>query len=180
MINFKFYSVELPTSDPNQLPIGVQGCTALFDPLDTKLTRIYGGHKTDMNSWQWFARLEIDGKQFKKGQISCGSTIIRNRWLLTAAHCLKYGSNDSQIVSVDQLEIIINLYDKTQRDTSKIIKAKKIIIHELFDGNTTEFGWQSHDIALIEVKEDLYSKDLYQSGIRTAPACLPPKTNPTG
>ena len=45
--------------------------------------RIVGGVEAKPNSWPWIARLIIDQ------QFGCGGTIIDEKTILTAAHCVE-------------------------------------------------------------------------------------------
>ena len=44
--------------------------------------RIVGGVEAKKNSWPWIARLSIDGRY------GCGGTIIDEKTILTAGHCV--------------------------------------------------------------------------------------------
>lgn len=51
--------------------------------LRNEESRIVGGQTTSMNEFPWMARLSYLNKFY------CGGTLINDRYVLTAAHCVK-------------------------------------------------------------------------------------------
>lgn len=46
--------------------------------------RIVGGFRVDISQVPWQASLQLEGSH------KCGASIISDKWLLTAAHCVTY------------------------------------------------------------------------------------------
>ena len=62
-------------------------------------SRIVGGAQAQKDSWPWQALLAVAGRSRgrPRGGQFCGGSLIREEWVLTAAHCL-VGDTPSDIV----------------------------------------------------------------------------------
>lgn len=130
-----------PTSDDCQC--GIKG-----------QSRIVGGQETGINEWPWQAGMRF----MKTGDIFCGASLIDDRWLVTAAHCVEQFQKEEIYVSLGE-------HDKNQISESSFtqhIAIDKIIMHENYDPNTVD-----NDIAVIRLSGPVTFND----GIR--PVCLP-------
>lgn len=54
-------------------------------------TRVIGGHETQVNEYPWIGLMLIG-----TNRVLCGSSLINDRYVLTAAHCID-GFNISQL-----------------------------------------------------------------------------------
>ena len=74
--------------------------TGLVDGLVAQETiklggrRIVGGEKTDIKEHPWQVALNINTP---KGTYLCGGSIIKQRWVLTAAHCIEPGTQPGDV-----------------------------------------------------------------------------------
>jgi secreted trypsin-like serine protease len=107
----------------------------------TPAAAIVGGQPADEGEYPATAVLE------QNGEFICGSTLIRPRWILTAAHCVLGG--DSEAVDPTSLNFVIG---RTRRsgEGGEELQATRVIPHEKY-GEPNE---SSHDIALVELERD--------------------------
>lgn len=63
--------------------------------IQNEETRIIGGETTEIGEFPWMALLRYKKLDGTDAGYQCGGTVITNRYILTAAHCLK-GSFEKQ------------------------------------------------------------------------------------
>ncbi|CAG0884647.1 unnamed protein product [Darwinula stevensoni] len=103
-----------------------------------------GGEPSDIGEWPWQAAVY----DAKKDDLLCGGALIREQWVLTAAHCVTVPYS----LTVRQPKEFKVHLGKHYRDISKddefvqIKQVSHIIVHE-------EFNWQNFDadIALLKL-----------------------------
>jgi trypsin len=94
--------------------------------------RIVGGEPTDIKQHPWQVALTI-------GNNLCGGSIVAQKWVLTAAHCVKPSPKLSEV------KVKSDATDYTRGGTWTAIE--KIVVHESYNPFTNE-----HDLALIKLK----------------------------
>jgi len=140
---------------------GVSQSSGLSVCDDNIQNRIAGGKEAEVNEFPWAVLLEI-----KAGStpLRCGGTLINDRWVLTAAHCV---SSSSRL----DITAILGEHDTTSRleSTSLRIKAKPYRFNKhwsyKFDGQ--QGAW--YDFALIELSEPVD----FGRHPHIRPVCLP-------
>lgn len=120
--------------------------------------RIVGGQDSSKGAYPWHVLLR------RGGQVACGGSLLNERWVLTAAHCVTI--KQSGIIPLSTLEIFAGLHQIRKLNASHVQRRRviKIITHR--DFNFTLF---ESDLALLkldrEVKISHYAR----------PVCLPEK-----
>ncbi|KAI3385441.1 hypothetical protein SNEBB_000963 [Seison nebaliae] len=115
------------------------------------ISRIVNGDVVEPNSIPFIVRLLI---QRAGGRILCGGSIVNNRWIVTAAHCVQ-GAITSYIYVGDH-----NIF-KMDGPTELLMEIENIEIHSNF--SRSKFVY---DIALMRTKKEI------TFGVGVQPICL--------
>ncbi|KAJ2947827.1 hypothetical protein O0L34_g9614 [Tuta absoluta] len=116
--------------------------------------RIVGGHNADLNEWPWIVALFNGGRQF------CGGSLIDDRHVLSAAHCVAH------MTSWDVARLTARLGDHNIRQNTETMhierKIKRVVRHRGFDMRTLY-----NDVAILTLDQPVQ----FTKNIR--PICLP-------
>ncbi|KAL5291493.1 CLIPB9.2 family protein [Megaselia abdita] len=122
--------------------------------------RLYGGAPINVTHMPWMVGIEIERKSSddeKNTSVICGGSLINNRYVLTAAHCIK----DEDVVSV-----ILGTTNASHVGTR--IDIEKTVIHRDYQSYEEDVVFKGEsDIALIRLSEDVKFSKYIQ------PICLP-------
>jgi hypothetical protein len=126
--------------------------------------RIVGGKEAKQHSWPWQVYVVLNGIYYGyyDSGVECGGTLVDNRWIITAAHCV----GSSQVSGYVRVGIH-NFRDDDTEFSKRVVK--RAVIHPGWDSSTFE-----NDIALLELVSDAIvdPKDIYERE-RVTPLCLP-------
>nr|XP_034342043.1 coagulation factor IX isoform X2 [Arvicanthis niloticus] len=101
-------------------------------------TRIVGGENAKPGQIPWQVILNGEIEAF------CGGAIINEKWIVTAAHCLKPG---------DKIEVVAGEYNIDEKeDTEQRRNVIRAIPHHHYNATINKY---SHDIALLELDKPL-------------------------
>ncbi|XP_030638955.1 ST14 transmembrane serine protease matriptase b [Chanos chanos] len=110
---------------------------------ERKASRIVGGEDSSEREWPWQVSLHIKGQ----GHV-CGASVISDRWLVTAAHCVQ-DTNTIKYSQPNQWNAILGLHNQVKFNNWTVTrKVKRIISHP--DYNTLTYD---NDIALMELDQ---------------------------
>lgn len=135
--------------------------------FDDKIT---GGQNASLGQFPWMALL---GARLSNGSLLfiCGGTLINDRYVLTAAHCLQQPHAIVEKVRLGEHNLDTNMdcdpYDDYCADPVQDYEIEEAISHEEFNLNHTQQRFKN-DIALIRLKSKVHN---YTSYIQ--PICLP-------
>ncbi|XP_004619129.1 prothrombin [Sorex araneus] len=124
--------------------------------------RIVGGQEAEVGLAPWQVMLFRKSPQ----ELLCGASLLSDRWVLTAAHCLLYPPWDKNFTASDLL-VRIGKHSRTkyERNIEKISMVERIIIHPRYTWRET----LDRDIALLKLRKPITFSDYI------IPVCLPDK-----
>ncbi|XP_026462775.1 trypsin-2-like [Ctenocephalides felis] len=94
--------------------------------------RVVGGQTAKPHQFPWQVSLQRSGKHL------CGGSILNDRWVLTAAHCIS---------GTENYEAVVGKHDLSKSESSEQRCAyKRTIVHSSFTGRVGPY-----DVALIEL-----------------------------
>jgi secreted trypsin-like serine protease len=114
-------------------------------------SNIIGGVEVDISVIPWQVSLEdiaFNNQHF------CGGSILTNRWILTAAHCIRSGQSNPNLIRVHA-----GATDQTNNAIGQRIVCDQVIVHPQYNATTFD-----NDIALLHLSAPLQMNN----NVRTA------------
>ena len=84
--------------------------------------RIFNGVDAELGYWPWMAAL-IDKKQ----GLFCGGTLVKDQFILTAAHCVKYFLKISKLLTGSEPFLHLILQESRSQGTNRLARTHKVI-----------------------------------------------------
>ena len=109
-------------------------------------SRIIGGRDAQADSWPSLVALVNPGPSSVMNRFFCGATVVAERWVMTAAHCL-FGSVGQPILP-SSIRVIAGIRNLENDVPEEEVVVTNIVIHPLY--NNTE-SIPPFDIALLEL-----------------------------
>lgn len=126
-------------------------------------SRIIGGQAARRNAWPWYALLMIQRRNLAhKRDVECGGTLITDRYVLTAAHCVL--GHAKRVIRSSLITVRLGEFNLLEGGDGELdFGVDRIIVHPHFHSKTFK-----NDIALIRLDRPISSFNEIIS-----PACLP-------
>ncbi|OED41179.1 hypothetical protein AB833_10530 [Chromatiales bacterium (ex Bugula neritina AB1)] len=112
-----------------------------------RTTQIVGGTDVTDLRYPWMASLffQGEGTAFFPG---CGGSLISDRWILSAAHCL-IDSQTGQQLSPENVLVLLGSVDLAS-DSRVFTDVSRVVVHPNYNSNTLQ-----NDLALLELAESV-------------------------
>lgn len=126
-------------------------------PTLTTRGKIVGGTKVEAGHYPW----QVSLWNTRANKHFCGGSLVSERWIVTAAHCVSSGG-----ISINDVEVRLGkLYtNRPEPSREQIIRPDRIVIHPQYDSDRADYD---ADLALIHLKSDVIFTDYVR------PICLP-------
>ncbi|XP_026871083.2 chymotrypsin like elastase family member 1, tandem duplicate 6 [Electrophorus electricus] len=133
--------------------------------LETIQERVVGGEVAKPNSWPWQISLQyLSGNSYYH---TCGGTLIRRQWVMTAAHCV-----DSQRT----WRVVLGDHDiYKQEGREQYMSVSAVYIHPQWNSNNVAGGY---DIALLRLSTAATLNSYVQLGSLPPSGQVLPNNNP--
>ena len=120
------------------------GADAIYNP-STIQSRVFGGGDAEIDAWPSMAGIVVSGNFPLEDRFFCGGSVIADRWILTAAHCM-FNPLGSEIEPVE-IRVVVGINDLLDATADERI-VSNIFVHPQYNAGG---GTLQNDIALLEL-----------------------------
>ncbi|CAK6443442.1 unnamed protein product [Pipistrellus nathusii] len=115
-------------------------------------TRVVGGVEARRNSWP--SQISLQYWSGGNWYHTCGGTLVRRNWVMTAAHCVDNGMT---------FRVVVGDHNLSQNDgTEQYVNVQKIVVHPYWNSNNVAAGY---DIALLRLAQSVTLNNYVQLGV---------------
>lgn len=110
---------------------------------------IIGGENASIQQFPFLVNIWQNSPKDSFADHLCGGSLVAKKWVLTAAHCVLEDVTEKELGTVKVAELKLFLgSDLISGQGGRELKAKSVKVHP-------DFSWPNHDIALIELAEEV-------------------------
>ncbi|GFQ65023.1 limulus clotting factor C [Trichonephila clavata] len=125
---------------------------------------IVNGNATDVGQWPWQAGIARYLPDYNQWFLLCGGSLLNERWVITAAHCVTYAGTILTI-DPDKFQVYLGKFHRQDSKDDEYVQVRKI--QEIHIYPDYDPGLFDADIALLQLDSPV------QLNSRVQPICLP-------